>query len=224
VVAAPITVFTFKQSYRLLGAGIGWFAVLSQYWLCAMQFGPADGGFIFFSVFTVLGNMLVAAAFTVELLPIARFLTRPGVRTAAAVYILVVAVVYNLLLRKVFDPTGFGAAVNVLLHDVMPTLYLLDWAMFVPKRGLTYRQIPFWLIFPLLYAAVTMLDGALLGYYPYPFLNAARFGYAHIGVNIAMLTGFFVLASAGFVALGRAAARGKADADRALRGQRLRGG
>ncbi len=191
----------------MLGAAIGWFAVFSQYWLCAVQFGPKYGSFIFFSVFTVLGNTLVAAAFTAGLLPGARFLKRPGVRTAAAVYILVVAVVYYLLLRKVFAPGGFGAVVNVLLHYVMPVLYLADWAVFVPKDSLSFRQVPYWLIFPLLYAAVTMLDGVLSGYYPYPFLDAAKFGYRQIGLNIAWLTGFFVLASVGFVAVGQAIGR-----------------
>jgi hypothetical protein len=197
----------FLQPYRLLGATIGWFAVFSQYWLCAVQFGPKDGAFIFFSVFTVLGNTLVAAAFTAALLPGRRFLKQPGVRTAIAVYILVVAVIYYLLLRKVFAPGGFGAVVNVLLHYVMPALCLLDWVFFLPKGSLSFRQVPYWLIFPLLYAAVTMLDGAVSGYYPYPFLDAAKFGYRQIGVNIAALTGFFVLVSVGLVAVGQAIER-----------------
>jgi hypothetical protein len=89
----------------------------------------------------------------------------------------------------------------------MPPLYVLDWLAFVPKQSLRYRQVPFWLIFPLAYAVVTMVRGATTGYYPYGFLDAGRFGYRLIGINIAVLTLFFIFLSVGFVALGRWQAR-----------------
>jgi len=198
------------QSYRALGASLGWFAILAQYWLSTSESGLLAGSVRYFGYFTLLGNIQVALAFTAPLLPgsaYTRFFQRPGVRTAIGVYILVVAVIYYLLLRKLYDPTGLGAFVNSLLHYVMPPLYLADWALFVPKESLSFRQIPYWLIFPLLYAAATLLHGAYSGYYPYPFLDAGKYGYHQIAINIVALTGFFVLVSAGFVTAGRLANR-----------------
>jgi hypothetical protein len=198
-----------QQPYRVLGASLGWFAVCTQYWLSTSQFGLLAGSLLYFGFFTLLGNIQVALAFTAPLLPdgpITRFFRRPGVRTAIAVYILVIAVIFYLLLRKLYDPAGLGYYVNILLHYVMPVLYLLDWAIFVPKRSLTFRQIPYWLIFPLVYAGATLLRGAGSGYYPYPFLNAGKYGYAPITLNVLALTGFFVLVSAGFVAIARVTA------------------
>ena len=67
----------------------------------------------------------------------------------------------------------------------MPPLYVFDWIAFVPKQSLQYRQIIAWQIFPIAYAVVVMLRGALTGYYPYPFLDAGTYGYPQVAINIA---------------------------------------
>jgi hypothetical protein len=198
------------RAYRVLGASLGWFAILLQYCLSTSEHGFVEGSISYFGYFTLLGNILVAFALIAPLLPetgFSRFFQLPGVRTAIGVYILVVAVIYFLLLRKLDDPKGLGALINVLLHYVMPPLYVLDWAAFVPKRGLSFRQIPYWLIFPLLYAGATLLHGAYSGYYPYPFLNAGKYGYRQIAINIVALSAFFVVVSAAFVAIGKLSSR-----------------
>jgi hypothetical protein len=194
------------QLYRLLGASLGWFAILAQYWLSTTELGLIPGTISYFGFFTILGNILVALAFTAPLLtniPCAAFFNHPSVRTAIGVYILVIAVIFYVLLRQLYHPTGLGSFVNILLHYIMPPLYLLDWAAFVPKRDLTFRQIPLWLIFPLAYALVTLLHGAVSGYYPYPFLDAGKYGYPKISINVAGLTAVFIVVSVGFVAAGR---------------------
>ena len=194
------------RPYRSLAASVSWFAILAQYWLSTSDGGLVRGTITYFGFFTLLGNILVALAFIAPLLPNASqasFFNRPGVRTAIGVYILVIAVIFYLLLRKLYQPTGLGWFLNILLHYVDPPLYLFDWAVFVQKRDLTFRQIPFWLIFPLAYAVVTLLHGAVSGYYPYPFLNAEAYGYRQISINIAALTLFFIIVSATYVAAGR---------------------
>lgn len=192
--------------YRVLGASLGWFAIVSQYYLSTTEGGLISGTITYFGFFTILGNILVALAFTASLRQgesRMAFFNRPGVRTAIGVYILVIAVIFYLLLRKLFHPTGLGYYVNILLHYVMPPVYLLDWAVFVPKKDLTLRQIPLWLIFPLAYAVLTLLHGAVSGYYPYPFLNVVSNGYPAVFINIGGLTLFFIIVSVGFVAAGR---------------------
>jgi len=209
------------QSYRVVGACLGWFAILAQYRLSTSEHGLIGGTISYFGFFTLLGNIQVAFAFLAPLLPesgFTRFFERPGVRTAIAVYILVIAVIFYFLLRKLFDPAGLGAFVNILLHYLMPTLYLLDWALFVPKESLTFRQIPYWLIFPLIYAVATLLHGAYSGYYPYPFLDAAKYGYHQISINIAALTVFFALVSTAFVAAGRVLERSRGRGSPAFAG------
>jgi hypothetical protein len=194
------------KPYRMVGAALGWFTIVTQYWLNIQQDGLLPGTITYFGFFTMLGNIQVAIAFAAPLFPRfpgAAFFNRPGVRTATAVYIIVVDVIFYLLLRKIYNPPGLGAVLNVLLHYLMPPLYVLDWLAFVPKQGLRYWQIVFWQIFPIGYAIATMLRGALTGYYPYPFLDVGRYGYGQIAINIAVLSAFFILLSAGLVAVGR---------------------
>ena len=195
-----------EKPYRIVGAALGWFTIVMQYWLNIQQDGVLPGTITYFGFFTMLGNIQVAVAFASPLFPQfpgAAFFNRPGVRTAVAVYIFVVDVIFYLLLRKVYDPSGFGAVLNVFLHYLIPPLYVLDWLLFVPKQSLRYAQIINWQIFPLAYAIVTMLRGALTGYYPYPFLDSGKYGYGPIAINIVVLSAFFILLSAGFVAVGR---------------------
>jgi hypothetical protein len=194
------------KPYRMLGAALGWFTIVTQYWLNVQQFGVVLATITYFGFFTMLGNILVAFAFAAPLcpgFPGAGFFHRPGVRTAIAVYIVVVDVIFYLLLRKIYTPTGLGGVLNLLLHYIMPPLYVVDWLVFVPKQSLSYRQIPFWLIFPIAYLAVVLVRGAASGYYPYPFLDAGMFGYRQIAINIAALSLFFILLAAALVALGR---------------------
>jgi hypothetical protein len=192
--------------YRMLGAALGWFTIVTQFVLNVQQFGLPLAIITYFGFFTMLGNIQVAFAFAAALFPKfpgAAFFNRPGVRTAIAVYIVVVDVIFYLLLRKTYTPTGLGGILNLLLHYIMPPLYVVDWVAFVPKQSLAYRQIPYWLIFPIAYAVEVLVRGAYDGYYPYPFLDARQFGYHQISINIAALSLFFILLSAAFVAAGR---------------------
>jgi hypothetical protein len=194
------------KPYRIVGAALGWFTIIAQYVLNIQQDGVIPGTITYFGFFTMLGNIQVAIAFAAPLAPQfpgAAFFNRPGVRTAVAVYIFVVDVIFYLLLRKVYDPTGFGAVLNLFLHYILPPVYVLDWLAFVPKQSLSYRQIAYWQIFPIVYAILTMTRGAITGYYPYPFLDAGKYGYGQIAINIAVLSAFFILLSGGFVAVGR---------------------
>ena len=55
------------------------------------------------------------------------------------------------------------------------------------QGALATRALARYLIYPALYAAWTLLYGAITGWYPYPFVNAARLGYAHLAGNLVAL-------------------------------------
>jgi hypothetical protein len=204
----PISLNTGTQKirlYRTIGAALAWFALLAQYPLTIAQSGLLAGTIIYFSFFTILSNLLVALAFTAPLLPGNRlaFFRRPAVRTAIAVYILVVSAIFILLLRKLYHPAGLGYYINILLDYANPPLYLADWLIFVPKRQLRFTDIPAMLVFPLLFAAWTLAHGAFSGWYPYPFLDVETFGYQRVFINIGFLAALFAGLAAIFTAAGR---------------------
>lgn len=141
----------------------------------------------FLSYFTILTNILVTAT----ALGIAigrgrwsRYVARPAWRTATMLYILVVALIYHLLLRHITLPGAVGWTANMLVHQMVPAGWMLCWLVFPPHGGID-RAAPWrWLLYPLLFAAWTLVHGAVGGWYPYPFMDVAASGYPAVIANI----------------------------------------
>ena len=203
-----------KRPYLLLMAIIAWSALILQTVL-AVKVVMADGrspliGIInTFSYFTILTNLLVAIVTTVCLVRRDRdsFLTRPSTISAVMVYIFLVGLIYSLLLRSIWNPTGLQAVADHALHDVVPVLFLLFWIFFVPKGTLRWGQPLSWLVYPLLYVSYCLIRGALTGFYPYPFVDVTLLGYPKALLNtVLLLAGFWVVGLI-VVALDRRTAR-----------------
>jgi hypothetical protein len=156
---------------------------------------PFFGVVHFLGYFTVLTNIIVAACLTATAIaPRSNFfLNRPSMQTAAAVYIIIVCVVYTLFLRNFRDPDGAQAVADYLLHYVMPALYLIYWALFVRKGTLHYWYAIYWLAYPMAYVACMLVGGAITGRYPYFFFNVVGLGYTRVALNIVGLGAGFLL-------------------------------
>jgi hypothetical protein len=190
-----------KQTCLVLIAVIAWLAVLVQI-VSAAKVTAADGhspilGVVnTLSYFTILTNLLVASVTTACLLrgDADTLLTRPSTQSAVALYIFVVGLIYTLLLRATWSPTGLNAVLDTALHDVTPVLYVLYWFLFVPKGTLRWSLPLYWLIYPLLYVVYCVLRGALTGLYPYHFVDVTILGYPRALLNTALLLlGFWIL-------------------------------
>ena len=189
-----------QTSFRVIAAALGWFAIVTQYSLIAStRSGPQLVTFTvnFFSFFTIISNILIALAMTLPWLApgsrLGRWFERPAVRTVLAGYIIVVGVVYHVMLRGLFHPQSWRLVCEIILHYVTPTLFVLDWLIFVPKRDLPWKTSVGGLVLPLVYVAWTLLHGAITGFYPYPFLNVLRLGYVQVFINIVSLIVAFVI-------------------------------
>jgi hypothetical protein len=193
------------------GAAIGWVALGLQLRLAigfslAHGFSVAHGFVVYFGFFTVLTNILVALVLTCACLrPASRaFLGQPGTRSAVLVYIAMVGIIYSVLLRPYWKPSGVQLITDSLLHDVIPPLYFLYWIGFVPKGELRWIDPIYWLGFPVAYFLYILVRGVFIGSYPYSFLDAAALGYPRLAEN-----GFFLLAAflaAGYLCVGAARA------------------
>jgi len=111
------------------------------------------------------------------------FFTRPETLAATVVYIGVVGLVYNVILRFAWHPTGLQRVVDELLHLIIPLYYILYWVLLVPKIKLQCATPLSWLLYPLIYLIVILLRGAYSNYYPYPFVNVTVLGYQKVIVN-----------------------------------------
>jgi hypothetical protein len=110
------------------------------------------------------------------------------------VYIAVVGIIYSLLLRALWEPTGLAFAADEALHDVIPILYVLYWLLCVPKGMLRFGMPAVWLAYPIGYIVWTLVRGSLAGDYPYPFADPIPLGYAKVALNsVGVLAGFYAL-------------------------------
>jgi hypothetical protein len=148
---------------------------------------------IYFSFFTILGNILVmvmAAGFARG----GRRVLGPSLRAATTLYIVVVAVVFWTLLAGIVKPTGIAWWGNMLAHGIVPAAWTIGWLAFGRHGGIRATSPPLWLIYPLAYAGWTFLHGALSGWYPYPFIDVAKRGAGPVAITSAwMALGFLVL-------------------------------
>ncbi|HSR78315.1 MAG TPA: Pr6Pr family membrane protein [Xanthobacteraceae bacterium] len=202
-----------QTGYRVVVSALGWFAIILQYWLIAStRSGPDLVAWTinYFSFFTTIGNILVALAMTLPWLAprsrLAQWLLRPSVRTVIVAYIIVVGLVYHLMLRNLYNPQGWRLACVIILHYVIPPLFIIDWLAFVQKRDLSWKILFGALALPVLYVAWTLVHGAVTGFYPYPFINVARFGYAQVLMTVGTMIAAFVCLVLGLVGIGRLSA------------------
>ena len=151
----------------------------------------------FLSYFTVLSNLLVAIAFTWP------HRVRPIYRAGIALYITITGMLYFLLLRHAWSPQGIHLLTDILMHYVMPPLYISYWLATRHDAPLRWRYAFWWLAFPLGYAAYTLLHGALTGFYPYYFFNVAKQGLATVLLTMAVMAVGFVLLGLGLIAVDR---------------------
>ncbi len=189
----------------MIGAFLGWTAVLVQFVLMLANRQAEIGETVirFFSFFTILTNTLVAAYFTARLTGGENFLTRPGSVTAITAFILIVGIVYQVVLRGIWSPTGLQRLVDELLHSVNPVYMLVYFSLFSGPEDHRFRPVWRWLLYPVIYFVWVIARGGISGFYPYPFVNVDELGYGATMLNFGLLTLFAVVLIAGLVAGGR---------------------
>lgn len=196
-----------KIKLALIFSIISWSAVILQFFLMLQS---SDHSFVettvrFFSFFTILTNSLVAFYFSTQLFMANRFSfwNRPGVLTAITVYIIVVGVVYQIVLRPIWDPQGLAKVVDELLHSLNPLMVLFYWWLYEKKSKVTMSQVPYFLVYPFIYLVYILIRGHYSGFYPYPFVNVSDLGCAKVAMNSFYLFLVFTTLSTAFVFLGK---------------------
>lgn len=198
-----------KRMLIATGAILGWFAILLQLYLILEYRSTSIAETLarYFTFFTILTNILVTICFTSLLLDsqtkIGKFLSKPESLSAVTIYIVVVGLVYNFILRFLWSPTGLQKIADELLHAILPILFVLFWIIFVPKRTLQWKTIVPWLLYPLVYLIIIIIRGLFSGYYPYPFVDISTLGYVSVAINCVILFCVFLGLSLFLVAIAK---------------------
>lgn len=116
-----------------------------------------------------------------------------AIRASVFAYAVVTGVVYNLLLRGIPNDDGYIAPPwpNENLHVWIPIYIALDWLLNPTRPRLRWSTMALAVSFPLIWVGVTMVRGALTGWYPYPFLEP--FGPAGVPGVVQYVVGIAVL-------------------------------
>lgn len=149
----------------------------------------------FFFYFTDLSNLFGAGVLMFG--GIAALRGRPGVpdliRGASVLYLVITGLVYWTLLAGQMTAATIKWQ-NDIVHGVMPAVLLLDWLLVPPASRLSMATTSRWLIFPLLYLAVSLVRGPIVQWWPYDFLDPREpGGYVHVTTWSLIVTAVFVL-------------------------------
>ncbi|MGK2863651.1 MAG: Pr6Pr family membrane protein [Chitinophagaceae bacterium] len=167
----------------------------------------------FFSYFTILTNLMVALCLSFILFgtgsPSGKFFSKPPVIAAIALYIFIVGLVYNIILRFIWEPRGLQLWVDEALHVVVPILFVSFWLLMVPKGKIKWIHPFKWLIYPAVYLAYSLLRGTFSGFYAYPFIDVKQLGYTHVFLNAAGLMLVFIISGFLLTAIDKFMSRSK---------------
>jgi hypothetical protein len=162
----------------------------------------------FFAYFTIQSNLIGVAALAWAIATRDRRRSRglELLRGAAAVYLTVTFFVVIVLLSDV-DVSLELAWVDFVLHKLFPIVVVADWLIDPPVVRLGVRDALIWLVYPIVWAVLTVVRGPVDGWYPYPFLDPANGGYGKVTITVVLITVGFVVLALLFAWLGNARAR-----------------
>lgn len=141
----------------------------------------------FFSYFTILSNLY--AALLLLSAGVSRRSASAMLRGAAVVYMGVTGLVFALVLARLAGDFILEVpAANAMLHDIMPVAVALDWLIDPPGARIELWRSMWWLTFSTVYVVYILVQGAVTGWYPYPFLNPnLHGGYPRVAVSIVVI-------------------------------------
>lgn len=110
-------------------------------------------------------------------------------RGAVTLYITVTFLVFAILLQG----SGYFSYESLILHYIVPIGFIIDWIL--TERDVNYRWsfLLIWIIYPIVYLVLTMIEGAKSGFYPYFFLDIGVLGLGMFIMWVLILVAVFVI-------------------------------
>lgn len=197
-----------RNNIDIAGFILGWLAIIGQFILMIQnrQTDVTETIIRFFSFFTILTNILVALYFTSRISILKNTslskLSNSGNLTALTAFILVVGLIYQIILRGTWQPTGLQRIIDELLHSVIPFFVFLYWLKFSNKTDLIFNNIKIWLWYPIGYFLYIIIRGHFSNFYPYPFVNVPEIGYPQVLINSVLVSIFFLFIMGALIFMG----------------------
>lgn len=186
---------------QIAGLVVGLIGLVLQFAITIPASMAAGRGLIgsivfYFSFFTILTN-IAAVLVHASLVSPAGYAWFPAfagrrMRAGVAVAITLVFIVYATVLARVWAPEGLFFLCDVLLHYVAPLIFVLWWLIAGADGSTRWRDISWWMIYPLAYLAYALIRAPFAGEVPYPFLDVAKNGAASVAIAALATTALFL--------------------------------
>ena len=166
--------------YRILFAGLSWFTFIASAVNYALNYGPILEWFNSFKAFTMQTNLIVTIWLTLAVLwynkpETLKKITGP-LKGAFTLYITITFIFFAILLAPIYQPTGWAAFSNLVLHYITPIAFIVDWILTETKLRYKWSYLPYWIIYPICYLVFSFIHGTFAGDYFYFFLDISELG------------------------------------------------
>jgi len=175
--------------YKIFFALLGFSAIVTE--IAVISERGAFNAVNFFSFFTIQTNILVFITFILSALSVASGKQKRWLdilRAISTVYILVVGIGFAVLLSGL-ENVALTAVPwdNTVLHYIIPIAVLIDFIIDCPKKKISFNTGLLWIAFPIIYVLYSLIRGAIVGWYPYPFLDPGLKGVGGVALTVAGL-------------------------------------
>ena len=187
--------FTLARFAALATAVVAFAGLALQLVLIIQTFADQGQGWLlaiwrYYGFFTILTDTAVAFTAAALAFRAPAFLLNPVVRLAVATSVIAVGFTYSVALRWTWDPDGWPAVAEHILHDATPLLFALTWFL-SGHGGLAWRHT-WWAIVPgFAYFIYGMARGAVDGWYAYWFLDPTTQTPSQMAISIMVLMAVF---------------------------------
>ena len=169
--------------------------------------GISWSSFNIFNYYTTQSNLLITIWITIATIFWKRSnkmkILHNAIHGAVTLYIFITFLIFATLLESMYDPVGFYLAQSIITHYIVPILAFIDWLLMEINRKSRWIYLVYWLCYPLIYLSYSLIRGAIVNEYPYPFLDLNELRVGMFLLNILGITTVFLLIGSGFIGLNR---------------------
>lgn len=198
-----------KKGFCLALAALVWLTLVLRLGLVAVEAADVGNSPMWavvcsFQYFTLTTTLLAALVLSVAVWRPGSWLAGPVWSGMVCTSLILVALVYTLMLRHLWEPEGLRKLADILLHDIIPPLFFVYWLVFASRVKLAWHTVLIWLVYPVSYLVAIILLGTATGSYPYPFLQVGELGLARVLLNSLELLLFYTALGALLLCVSRA--------------------
>lgn len=116
--------------YRIIFATLSWFTLITSALIYAFTYGEVLPWINSFKAFTIQTNFIVSIWFTLAIVwhnkPDSLGEITGPLKGAFIIYITITFLVFAILVSPFYQPTGFAAFSNLVLHYITPIAFIVD--------------------------------------------------------------------------------------------------